>query len=77
MEFLGTPTPYAPAADGTVVVYTGVTLLDGYGGPARPHMAIVVEGERIRAVVPDSEPPPDGAEVADMVGRYVIPGLID
>ena len=37
---------------------------------------VVVEGERIVAVIPDAEAPP-GAEVRDVTGCVVTPGLID
>ena len=37
---------------------------------------VVVEGERIVAVIPDAEAPPD-AEVRDVTGCLVTPGLID
>ena len=35
-----------------VTAYRDVTLIDGLGGPARPSMTLVVEGERIAAVLP-------------------------
>lgn len=57
---------------------TGVTLIDGTGGPPRPGMTIVITGTRIAAVFPDgTRPLPVIAEVRNLAGRYVIPGLID
>jgi imidazolonepropionase-like amidohydrolase len=76
----GAPTPYAAPPEGTVVLYRGATLLDGTGAPARTATTIVVDGERIAAVVPDGELPdglPADAVVVDLAGRHVIPGLID
>ncbi|MFD9127837.1 amidohydrolase family protein [Kitasatospora sp. NPDC059571] len=76
----GAPTPYAPPAPGTVTAYRGATLFDGTDRRPRPSMAIVVDGERIRHVVPDADLPallPDGAETVDLAGRFVTPGLID
>lgn len=76
----GAPTPYAAPPEGTVVLYRGATLLDGTGTPARTSTTIVVDGERIAAVVPDGELPdglPADAVVVDLAGRHVIPGLID
>lgn len=61
-------------------VYRGATLIDGTGSAGRPAMAIVTEGERIVAVLPDAELTAaqlDGAQVRDLSGRWVIPGLID
>ncbi|WP_205854159.1 amidohydrolase family protein [Phenylobacterium kunshanense] len=66
-----------PAAAETVL-YRGATLIDGTGGRPRPGMSVLVEGERIRAVLPaDRLPPPAGARVVDLTGKYLLPGLID
>ncbi|MGW7267753.1 amidohydrolase family protein [Streptomyces sp. NPDC054842] len=74
------PGPYAPPPDGTVAVYRGATLFDGHGGPLRPSTTIVTDGSWIRAVGDDAELdaqlPPD-AEVFDLDGLFVVPGLID
>ena len=67
----------AQASD-KVVVYRGATLIDGTGAPPRAQMAIVTTGERIAAVVPVSDlNAPDDAEVVDVSGRFVLPGLIN
>ncbi|MEV4411686.1 amidohydrolase family protein [Catellatospora sp. NPDC049609] len=72
------PTPYAPPPTGTVTVYRGGTLLDGTGAAARPGTTIVVDGATIAAVLPDAEvQTPAGADVVELAGRFVIPGLID
>ncbi|WP_375138128.1 amidohydrolase family protein [Streptomyces sp. Act143] len=78
----GAPTPYAPPEPGAVVVYRGATLFDGTGSPARPGTSIVVDGSLIRAVVDDSaaeaaEAAAEGAEVVDLTGQFVTPGLVD
>lgn len=66
-----------PAAAETVL-YRGATLIDGTGGPPRANMSVLVEGERIRAVLPaDDLSPPPGARVVDLSGKYLLPGLID
>ncbi|MEV7179882.1 amidohydrolase family protein [Kitasatospora sp. NPDC093679] len=78
-ESHGAPTPYAPPAPGAVTVYRGATVFDGTDRPPR-RAAIVVDGERIRHVVDETELPavlPDGAETVDLDGRHVTPGLID
>ncbi|MFJ6086824.1 amidohydrolase family protein [Streptomyces sp. NPDC092369] len=76
-EVLGAPTPWAPPAAGTVVVYRGATVIDGTGGPARTATSIVTDGATIRAVVPDAEIADTTATVVDITGRFVVPGLID
>jgi imidazolonepropionase-like amidohydrolase len=41
-------------------------------------MSVLVEGERITAVLPHARlPPPPGARVVDLTGKYLLPGLID
>jgi imidazolonepropionase-like amidohydrolase len=59
-------------------VLTGATLIDGTGAAPVPDAAVVIDGDRIAAAGPRSAVtwPPD-AEVVDVRGRTVIPGLID
>ena len=41
-------------------------------------MSVLVEGERIKTVAPDAAlAPPPGAQVVDLTGKYLLPGLID
>ncbi|MBO9716065.1 MAG: amidohydrolase family protein [Pseudoxanthomonas sp.] len=58
-------------------VYRDAVLIDGTGAPARPGTSIVVEGELIVAVLPDAQADARGAQVVDLHGQYVVPGLID
>lgn len=73
----------APAAmaDAPVrTVYADATLIDGTGAPALAHQDIIVEGERIVAIVPHGDPAAQeatSAMIVDLSGAYVIPGLID
>ena len=69
----------APAlAASNQVVYRGATLIDGTTAGPRANMAIVVEGERITAVLPSDQLKADAdAKVHDMRGMYVMPGMID
>jgi imidazolonepropionase-like amidohydrolase len=61
-----------------LLALTHVTLIDGTGTPAHPDQTIVLRGDTIAAVYGSAaNPPPAGAEVLDLAGRYVIPGLID
>jgi hypothetical protein len=67
----------AHAAD-PPTLYRHATLIDGTGGPARPGTSVLVIGERISAVEPDSRiSPTPGAKVVDLTGKYLAPGLID
>lgn len=56
-------------------VLAGMTVIDGLGGRIERGQ-ITLEGERIVEVGPAGAPP-QGAEVTDLSGSYVIPGLID
>ncbi|MFG2307280.1 amidohydrolase family protein [Streptomyces sp. NPDC048566] len=79
-EVSGAPVPYAPAVAGAVAVYRGATLFDGTGRPARPGTSIVVDGQTVLAVGDDAviaRDLPAGAEVFDLAGRFVVPGLVD
>ena len=65
------------AIAGPTVVLTGVKLIDGTGTGARPNQTVVIEGNRITAVGPaGSVDVPAGADVRDLSGHTVIPGLI-
>ena len=69
--------PFPAAAQRTLAVVGGA-VIDGTGAPPRLNAAIVIEGDRIRAVGPaaDVQIPP-GAEMVDASGKWIIPGLID
>lgn len=72
--------PRNPNAESETTVYEGVSVLDGTGAPLMPDMSIVVRDGRIAAVVPtDGLSPEDWpeAEIEDVRGLYVIPGLIE
>ena len=66
------------AAAQSTLVLNDVNLIDGTGAAARPHMRIVIRDQRIVGVEDASKQPmPAGAEVRDLKGLTVIPGLID
>lgn len=68
-----------PAPEPTVI-YRHATIIDGTGGSAAKDMAVVTKGERIERVLPDRALTPamrSGADVVDLTGRYLLPGLID
>jgi imidazolonepropionase-like amidohydrolase len=60
-----------------VRAFVGARVLDGTGKPALENAVIVVRGGRIDAIGPASSVrPPDGAQVQDLTGKTVMPGLI-
>eukprot|EP01034_Spumella_vulgaris_P030107 gene30107-37268_t len=68
----------AAQAASTQTIYRGATVIDGTGAAPRAEMAIIVEGERIKAILPAAQLAASGdAKVYDAQGMYVVPGLID
>lgn len=60
------------------VVYRDATIFDGTGAAAIAGRSLVVDDDRItQVVVTDDLVVPEGAEVVELGGRFVIPGLID
>jgi imidazolonepropionase-like amidohydrolase len=66
------------------LVFVDVNVVDGTGGPARPHQDVVVDGDRIVAVRPTGDAssalPRDrvvDGRVVDGRGRTLLPGFVD
>ena len=58
-------------------VLQDVRLIDGTGRPALDHASLVIQGGKITQVVNGrSAPKPEGAQVLNLSGKTVIPGLI-
>lgn len=73
--FLAAP---ALAAAPKPLLLTHVGLIDGSGAPLQRDMTVAIEGDRITDVYPSGgKPVPKDAQVRDLGGHYVIPGLID
>lgn len=67
----------APGPSDALAVVGG-TVIDPRDGTARADRTILIEGDRIVAVGPrDDVDVPEGAEVVDARGRWVVPGLVD
>ena len=61
-----------------LLALTNVTVIDGTGAPPRPHMTVLVNGSMISGIFPAADAPiPASAEVVDLSGQYLIPGLIN
>ena len=72
------PQPARAAAKDDVIYVKAGRLFDGTGDAARPDMALVIEGERVKAVGPAASlKAPTGARVIDLGDLTVLPGLID
>jgi imidazolonepropionase-like amidohydrolase len=59
-----------------LTVLRAARLFDGTGSALSPDPVVVIEGAAIRAVH-SGGPVPDGAEVIDLAGATLLPGLID
>lgn len=79
-----TPRPTLTAAvrqfvqiDTTLVALTHVRVIDGTGAPARSDQTVIIRDGRIESVSPASSARiPAGAQVLDLTGKSVIPGLV-
>ena len=66
-----------PAAD-TVLVIANVSVFDARTMQHRRGQSVLVRGDRITAIGPAARfAVPEGAQVIDGTGKYLIPGLID
>jgi imidazolonepropionase-like amidohydrolase len=72
--------PFAPVQKGARTIYRHASLIDGTGAPLRSDMAVVTDGDRITAVLPDralATAQLEGAAQVDLSGKFLVPGLID
>jgi len=61
-----------------VKVLKNFTLIDGTGRPAVARSAMIVDNGRISWIGPAAQlKPPEGAEVVDLTGKFVMPGIIN
>jgi imidazolonepropionase-like amidohydrolase len=62
----------------TIRVLRGAALFDGTGSPAVENSVIVIDGSKIVCAGSQTDCTiPDGAEVTDVSGKFITPGLID
>ena len=70
--------PGSQGENGQLMVLVGGTLIDGIGGSPVEDAVVVIKGGRISSVgEADATPVPIGAEVIDVTGKTVMPGLIN
>ena len=63
-------------ADSVDILITGGTIVDGTGAAPRPG-TVVVEGDRMRLLPVDADPPGNVGATIDATDRVVAPGFID
>ncbi len=67
----------AVAAEEPTIVYRGARILTATGAPIDKG-TLVIRKNKIIAIGPESDTPiPQGAEVIDLTGKTIIPGLVD
>lgn len=64
-------------AQDQILVLTNARVLDVESGTTREGFTVSIEGRRIVSIEPDGASPPPGAEVVDIRGMHLMPGLID
>ena len=60
-----------------VLVIDGGTLIDGNGGAPVRDAQVVIEGNRITRIGRKGQARPNGAQVINGDGKFIVPGLID
>jgi len=63
--------------DGGLLAVRGARLVDVEAGKVLEGRGLLVRGERIEGLLDPGQPPPEGAEVLDLAGHTLLPGLID
>ena len=58
-------------------VIIGATIIDGVADGALVGHALLIEGNTIRDVLAPGAATPEDAEILDLSGKYIIPGLVD
>ena len=68
----------AESSGGAPVAFTHVTVIDTHGGPSAPDMTVITSGDHIIEVGKSAEARvPQGAQVIDGRGKFLMPGLWD
>lgn len=71
-------TSLASQANQGTIAFVGATLIDGTDADPLPNAVLVITDGRVRAVGPrDTVTIPAGADVVDVSGKYLMPGLIN
>jgi imidazolonepropionase-like amidohydrolase len=66
-----------PAPPSRPILFVHFRLFDGKSGRLRDGVRLLVEDNRIKAIIAGNSAAPDGAQVIDCGGRVLMPGLID
>lgn len=68
----------APQTASSEVAFVGATVWVGTTAEPIPNAVMIVRDGRVASILPAEEyPVPEGAEVVDLSGRFIVPGLIN
>ena len=73
---LGAP-PDGLAQAPSMLLIRGATIIDGISDAPLRDRSLLIEGNTIREVLPADAAAPAGAQVLDLSGKFIIPGLFD
>jgi hypothetical protein len=68
---------YSAAQAPSTLLIRGATIIDGLADAPIRDRALMIEGNIIRGLPPADAPAPAGAQVIDLAGKFIIPGLFD
>src|SRR5437588_3410797 len=72
----GAPTTGRAQAPSTLLI-KGATIIDGLSDTPLRDRSLLIEGNTIRDLLPADAAPPAGAQILDLSGKFIIPGLFD
>jgi amidohydrolase family protein len=59
------------------LLITGATIIDGLADAPLRDRSLLIEGNIIRELMPKDDAAPAGAQVIDLSGKFIVPGLFD
>src|SRR5262249_4681150 len=61
----------------STLLIKGATIIDGLADAPIRDRSLLIEGNTIRGLLPADAPAPAGAQVLDLTGKFILPGLFD
>jgi len=71
------PQTYSQAQAPSALLIRGATIIDGLADAPIRDRSLLIEGTSIHGLLPADAPAPAGAQVLDLAGKFIIPGLFD
>ena len=68
---------YGQAQAPSMLLIKGATVIDGLSDEPLRDRSLLIEGNTIRDLLPSDAAAPAGAQVLDLSGKFIIPGLFD